>query len=154
MIDHAVTATCTTTGLTEGKHCSVCNAVLIAQEIVAALGHDIIIDDAIAPTCTETGLTEGSHCSRCDNATVTQQVVDALGHIEVVTDAVPATHITTGLTEGKYCARCGKVLVDQEIIPMVEVPFKIELPSSLKVIKKEAFVDSAFECVIIPDGRA
>lgn len=32
-------ATCTEKGKTEGKHCEVCNEVLVAQEEVAALGH-------------------------------------------------------------------------------------------------------------------
>ncbi|MBO5866735.1 MAG: hypothetical protein J6Q55_01615, partial [Clostridia bacterium] len=39
VIDSAVPATCTTTGLTEGKHCSVCNTVLVAQTTVDATGH-------------------------------------------------------------------------------------------------------------------
>ena len=39
VIDAAVPATCTGAGKTEGKHCSVCNTVLVAQEEVAALGH-------------------------------------------------------------------------------------------------------------------
>ena len=37
--DPAVEATCTKTGLTEGKHCSVCGTVLTAQETVPAKGH-------------------------------------------------------------------------------------------------------------------
>ncbi len=36
IIDAAVDATCTTTGLTEGKHCSVCNITIIAQNVVNA----------------------------------------------------------------------------------------------------------------------
>ena len=37
--DAAVAATCTTTGLTAGTHCSKCNVVLTAQTVVAATGH-------------------------------------------------------------------------------------------------------------------
>ena len=40
VVDAAVAATCTEAGKTEGKHCSVCNAILVAQEEIAALGHD------------------------------------------------------------------------------------------------------------------
>ena len=39
MIDKAVAPTCTETGLTEGKHCDRCGAVLTAQKMVEALGH-------------------------------------------------------------------------------------------------------------------
>ena len=39
VIDKAVNPTCTDTGLTEGKHCSACDTVTVAQTTVAALGH-------------------------------------------------------------------------------------------------------------------
>ena len=39
VIDDAVKATCTETGLAMGMHCSTCNQVLVAQEVVPATGH-------------------------------------------------------------------------------------------------------------------
>ncbi|WP_455721539.1 Ig-like domain-containing protein [Agathobacter sp.] len=38
--DAAKAPTCTATGLTEGSHCSVCNEVIKAQEVIPATGHD------------------------------------------------------------------------------------------------------------------
>ena len=45
--------TCTETGLTEGKHCSVCNAVLVAQEVIPAKGHQY--DDEYDAECNVCG---------------------------------------------------------------------------------------------------
>ena len=58
--DKAVASDCVNTGLTEGKHCSTCGEVLVAQTVVDALGHTEVIDAAIAANCTNTGLTEVS----------------------------------------------------------------------------------------------
>ena len=60
----AVAATCTATGLTEGKKCSVCNTILVAQQTVAALGHDYSKVDVIQPTATSHGYTRHT-CTRC-----------------------------------------------------------------------------------------
>ena len=38
-IDSPVAATCTATGLTEGKHCALCGAVLVAQSEVPMTAH-------------------------------------------------------------------------------------------------------------------
>ncbi|MBR4308664.1 MAG: hypothetical protein IKT58_03615, partial [Oscillospiraceae bacterium] len=80
VMDKAVDATCTETGLTEGKHCSVCNAVLTAQQTVPAKGHTEVIDKAVDATCTTSGLTEGKHCSVCNTVLIAQEVVPANGH--------------------------------------------------------------------------
>ena len=148
--DKAVNPTCTSTGLTEGNHCSVCKEVLLVQEIVPALGHTEVTDDSIDPTCINTGLTKGQHCSICNEILLAQQVVDALGHNEVIDAAFPATYISTGLTEGKHCARCNQVFIAQKITPRVKKPISINLPISLKTISEQAFMDSTFECVIVP----
>ena len=114
--DKAVSPTCTETGLTQGKHCSVCNKVLVEQETVNAFGHTEVTDKAVAPTCTTTGLTEGKHCSVCNEILVAQETVNALGHTEVTDKAVAPTCTETGLTEGKHCSVCNKVLVAQETV--------------------------------------
>ena len=52
-VDAAVDATCTATGLTEGKHCSVCNEVLVAQETTEKLAHTY--DDESDKDCNACG---------------------------------------------------------------------------------------------------
>ena len=117
VIDAAVAPTCTETGKTEGKHCSVCNTVLVKQETVPATGHTEVTDVAVAPTCTETGLTEGKHCSVCNTVLKAQEVIPATGHTEVTDAAVAPTCTETGKTEGKHCSVCNEVLKAQEVIP-------------------------------------
>ena len=115
--DKAEEPTCTKPGKTAGKHCSVCNMVLVAQTVVIAKGHTEVLDPAVAATCTKTGLTEGKHCSVCNAVLVAQTVVAAKGHTEVTDPAVAATCTKTGLTEGKHCSVCNEILVAQTEIP-------------------------------------
>jgi hypothetical protein len=144
VVDAAKDATCTETGLTEGKHCSVCNAVLLAQETIPAKGHTEVVDAAKDATCTETGLTEGKHCSVCNTVLLAQETVAAKGHRWVdATCTAPKTCETCGETEGEpmphaygewetvteatkkaegkreqVCADCGHTT--EETIPMLE----------------------------------
>ena len=81
--DAAVKATCTSTGLTEGSHCTACGKPVVAQTETPKdpKNHtNVVKDDAVDPTCTETGLTEGSHCADCNTVITAQQEVPALDH--------------------------------------------------------------------------
>ncbi|MBQ8964508.1 MAG: fibronectin type III domain-containing protein [Clostridia bacterium] len=115
--DPAVAPTCGKSGLTEGTHCSVCSAVIKAQEEVPALAHTPVKDPAVAPTCTKTGLTEGSHCSVCGKILVKQRTVAKVEHTYVIDDAVAPTCTKAGKTAGAHCSVCGKVFVKQKSIP-------------------------------------
>ena len=76
IIDVAVAPTCTANGLTEGKHCSVCNTVLIQQIEINKLEHNHIYTGEPA-TCTE----DGYITAICDCGDILfKEVVPADGH--------------------------------------------------------------------------
>ena len=105
VIDAAVAPTCTQTGLTEGKHCSVCNTVLIKRTIVEKLPHRW--DEGVetkAPTCTEAGVKTFT-CSQCHNTKT--EPISALGHDWGAWNVMtPATETTEG-SETRTCQRDG-----------------------------------------------
>ncbi len=102
VVDSAVDATCTSDGLTEGKHCSVCNKVLVAQNTVGAAGHSYQ-ETVVDPTCTEKGYT--LHKCACGDE-YKDSYVDALGHDEQRHDAQTPTCEEDGYKEYVTCSRC------------------------------------------------
>ena len=116
--DEAVEATCTAIGKTEGSHCSVCNEVIQAQEVIPKTDHrwddGEIVTEA---TCTETGIKKIS-CTVCGESKT--ESVAPTGHTVVKDEAVEATCTATGKTEGSHCSVCNEVLQEQAVIPQTE----------------------------------
>ncbi len=102
--DTAVAPTCTESGLTEGSHCSLCGKVLVAQEVVPPLGHDLIHHEAQAATCTEIGWDAYESCTRCEYTTYAE--IPALGHELVQHEAKDATCEEIGWNAYETCSRC------------------------------------------------
>ena len=111
VIDEAVPATCTKTGLTEGKHCSKCGEVLLPQTEVPATGHsplDAVKEDEIAPTCTSTGSYYSVvYCSVCGaELSREKKSSDVTDHNIVNHNAQAPTCTEVGWEAYETCSRC------------------------------------------------
>ena len=112
-------ATCSETGLTDGKVCSVCNKVLLEQNEIPLKAHTEEINESVKATCTTTGLTAGKYCSVCNAIIVEQQITSALNHIE--SDWIIDTVAGIGVEGAKHteCTRCN-VRINSGTIPALE----------------------------------
>jgi len=91
----AVPATCTATGLTEGKHCTVCGTVTVQQTVVEKAEHTSVAIEDSDPTCSLPGTTGGTKCSVC-------------GEVLTEPTTTPATnqHVYETFVETKVAATC------------------------------------------------
>jgi len=110
----AIPATCSSTGLTEGKKCSVCDEITVKQIETAKLPHTEETIKGYEATCNEKGLTDGVKCSVCDEILVAQTETEALGHnyTEEIIDAAHLVSEATYDSEAIYrydCINCESV---------------------------------------------
>lgn len=104
VIDKGTPATCLNQGLTDGKHCSICNKVLESQTVIPALGHDLTSHSGKAATCIEKGWNAYNTCSRCSYTTYRE--IPALGHDIVSHIGKAATCTDAGYKNYETCSRC------------------------------------------------
>ena len=163
----AVAATCTETGLTEGKKCSVCGEITVAQEVVDALGHDFA---------------EGT-CTRCGEADPDYVTVIATGWSgyttwELTSDGKltfsPTDQKENGQTNlknywkvngvltlpwGDYAESITKVVIEEGIHDIGQMAFyelpnlrEVVLPASIVEIRNYAFKNCKGLTTINLDG--
>ena len=99
MVDPAVPATCETAGKTEGKHCSVCNKVLVEQEEVSTTEHKMV--NGVCEVCGDTETTGGESTSTEETETDpgTDPGTDAGTDPETGTETEPEPEPETGSGE-------------------------------------------------------
>ena len=121
VVDEPIEPTCISTGLTEGSHCSVCNEVLVAQEVISKVGHTnstAVKENNVDPNCENAGYYDSVvYCAICNIELSRENVtVNALGHTEVFDEAVEPTCTDSGLTQGSHCSVCNVTLVAQKVV--------------------------------------
>ena len=103
----AVAATCTTTGLTEGKYCTLCNEYLIKQEVIPALGHYALNGNNVeVPASTlQADCLKDIVCTVCKQVAIPAAGHRVLGTTLVETDPITITNTSSRpftLTDGTY----------------------------------------------------
>ena len=115
----AKAAKCTTTGLTRGCKCEVCQKVFVEQTVVPATGHGETEDVAATEaTCAKDGYTAGTKCSVCNTYLSGHETIPATGnHTPEDVAATEPGCGSVGYTAGTKCSVCNTYLSGHETIP-------------------------------------
>lgn len=111
-------ATCTESGLTDGKKCSVCSATLIEQTTIAAKGHSIVTVESKKATCEEKGMSDSAYCSVCNTVLKEATEVPSLEHRLGDWIIDKAAEIGVEGARHKECSLCNKI-IETEVIEAI-----------------------------------
>ena len=147
-IDEAVAPTCTATGLTEGKHCSVCGTVLVEQEVVPMIAHNYV--NGVCDMCgaPEPQPTEGLVFKLSDNGTqysVSRYIGTATEvYIPATYRGLPVTSI--GNQAFQYCDSLTSITIPDSVTSIGDYAFRgcssltsITIPDSVTSIGSSVF---------------
>ena len=142
VVDEAVAASCTNTGLSEGKHCSACDKILVAQIEIEKLNHTpgskaTCTENQICTACGEILESSNGHipgveasCTNPQICTVCQAVlVESLGHnLAYVAEKEPVDGNDPGNCAYWHCNKCQKCYLDEkatEEIALSDIAWKL-----------------------------
>ena len=145
IVDDAVSATCTKTGLTEGKHCSACGLIIVKQNLLPAIGHKYS-DKVPTPSTDYSTVLLNSVCTGC-GATLNETA--ALIHLNITAEnremvgyqgieneilIIPEIFENNGMW---YCV----TKLTNSAFSNCQFLKKISIPASVDFIETEAFHD-------------
>lgn len=147
--DQAVPATCTESGLTEGSHCGVCGAILVAQETVPATGHSVRFgQDVYEVTVGKTSdiisasFTCGHHVELQVHIPDNLTLVSWNGSSVTVSGNEPGVATLSFEVDDEFRNRASCKVVVHAAEQMI-------LPSALTAIDEEAFTNLSAEEVVL-----
>ena len=143
IIDSAVAPTCIKTGLTEGKHCSVCKTVLIEQKEVPLIEHNFVNNSCVV--CGKLKPTEGL-----------QYTLSSDGKYYICSGVGTATEteiVIASEYNGKPVKEIGNNAFGQSSLWIVYKLKSVFIPNSINIIGDYAFSYCSYmESVIIPES--
>ena len=137
-IDAAIPATCTESGLTDGKHCSACDDVLVKQEEIPALKHNYV--DGICNGCGRDEYSKGlQYALNDDEESYSVTVIGSCTDTDIIIPAYYNEKPVTGIGAQAF-DRCVGLT-------------SITIPDSVTSIGDRAFSDcTGLTSITIPNG--
>jgi len=161
VIDPGVAGSCLTKGLTEGKHCSSCDEVFVAQEVIPA-GHKFREGENRCFVCGEKKGSEGLiFVSNGDGTCYVSDIGSCKDTDIIIPNVSPDGDLVTAIGEGAFLGQKSIISVEilKGITDICDTAFincsalvSVKLPRGLKTIGNGSFANcTALEIVDLPE---